>query len=241
MSTPAWLAATSGQSPLAAQINQFLGTHAIQVFYTGASLGGQTTAGSGSVATNGTYLAQGFTPGINQTPGRFLLTMSVTGSPAPFTVSVQTDNAGKPSGTLLVSTTVPSGYVPGSSTAITIPLPCTLTAATPYWIVINAVGDVSNFYSWFKSNQASGVSTSTNGSTWTAQTYGVLYQRFDQSVVNPPVHTWEDTGARWSTLVSNATSSALTALDEYTTGQGSGYLQSQRTFTYSTGLLTAVT
>lgn len=230
MATPSWIAATPGQPPLANQVNQFLGTHAIQFVYTGVSLGGQTTAGTGSTATNGLYITQTFTPGTTQAPGRFVLTLARTGSPAPLTVSIQTNSAGAPSGTSVASTSVPSGYVPTGATAVSIPLPCSLTASTVYWIVLNAVGDASNFFSWSKSNQTSGVSTSTNGTSWTTQTYGCLYQRFDQSAVAPLLHTYEDTGARWTTLVSGA-GTALAGIDEYTVGQASGYLQSQRTIT----------
>lgn len=241
MSTPVWLAATSGQPTLARQVNQLLGTHATQLIYTGASLGGQTTAGSGGTATNGLWLAQAFTPGTNQSPGRFLLTMSVTGSPGPFTVSIQTDASGHPSGTALATTVVPPGYVPGSSTQITIPLPCSLTVATQYWIVINAVGDPSDLYTWFKSNQASGASTSTNGSTWTAQAYGFLYSRNDQSAVTPLVHTYDDAGARWATLVTAAGTNLVSKFDDYVTGQSAGYVQAQRTLIYSIAALAFIT
>lgn len=236
-----WLAATSGQPTLAQQVNQFLGTHAAQFIYTGASLGGQNTAGSGSTSTNGLYVAQGFTPGSTQAPGRFVLTLSRTGAPAPLVVSVQTDASGHPSGTVLATTTVPSGYVPTGSTALSIPLPCSLTSGTPYWLVLNAVGDPSDLYSWFRSNQASGVSTSTNGTTWTAQTYGCLYLRYDQSAVTPLLHAYDDAGARWAAFTTAAGTNLVTSLDEYAAGQAGGYVQAQRTLAYNVNLLSSVT
>ena len=240
MPTPAWIGASTSSPPLAAQINQFLGAHQATYLYTGASLGGQATAGSGAVNTNGLYVAQAFTPGSNQSPGRFLLTLAVTGSPAPLTLSIQTNIAGAPSGTALATTKVPPGFLTGSATSTSIPLPCTLASGVEYWIVAGAVGDASDYYSLSKSNQTSGVSTSTNGTSWTTQTYGILYSRFDQSAVLPLVHTWEDFGARWTTFAFN-TNGTPSKLEEYTVAQAAGdYVQSVRAFTYSGTSLTSI-
>src|SRR5580658_4200768 len=108
MATPSWKAATAGQPPLAAQINQFVGTHAATFVYTGASFASQVTAGSGAVDSNGLYVAQSFTTGASTTAiGRILLTVAVTGSPAPLTLTIEANSARPPSGTALVSTTVP--------------------------------------------------------------------------------------------------------------------------------------
>lgn len=240
MTTPAWIGATTGQPPLAAQINQFLGTHATTYIYTGVTLGGATVLGSGSVTSNGLYVAQAFTPGSSQSPGRFVFSMSVTGSPSPLTVSIQTSSGSAPSGTALVSTTIPAQWMPGTQTLVSVPLPCSLTASTTYWAVFNAVGDASDYYSLYKSNQTSGVSTSTNGTSWASQTYGIYYARYDQSAVLPLVHTWTDSGARWTTVASN-TGNQPTNLQEYTVAQGSGqYVYSNRAFTYSgTSLISA--
>lgn len=232
MATPAWIGATTGQPPLASQVNQFLGTHQIECLYTGVSLGGQATAGSGAVNTNGLYAAQLFTPSAAQTPGRFVLTLSVTGSPAPLALSIQTSTGSAPSGTSVVSTMLPAAFVGASAGSVSIPMPCSLAAATSYWIVANAVGDSSDFYSLSKSNQTSGASTSPTGAAWTAQTYGLLYMRFDQSVVGPLTHTWEDFGARWTTFGRNANTS-VSSLDEYTVAQSATAVSSARSMTYS--------
>src|SRR5579863_9494821 len=101
MTAPNWLAATAGNSALATQVNQFLGTHAVQYVYTGVVLGGSTTLGSGGVNTNGLYIAQAMTPGSNQALGRMVMTVSVTGTPGPLVFSLQSNNAGAPSGTVL--------------------------------------------------------------------------------------------------------------------------------------------
>jgi hypothetical protein len=226
--------APTNSTTYAAQVNQFLGAHATTFIYTGVSLGGATTLGSGAVNTNGLYVAQTFVPGTAQTPGRFTFQMSSTGTPGALTVSIQTNSAGAPSGTTLVSTVVPYQYVPGTSSVVSIPLPCSLLASTTYWAVFNAVGDASDYFSLYKSNQTSGVSTSTNGTSWTAQTYGLYYQRFDQSASPSQnvLHSYEDSGAKWTAWTWNG-DYQVSDLQEYIVAEGTGnYFWSQRTFTY---------
>lgn len=239
MATPVWLGATAANAAQAGQINQFLGTHSIMFLYTGVLLESQAVAGSGGINTNSLYLGQHFTPDANQAVGRVTLNLSVTGSPGPLTVSMQTTTGGAPSGTALAATVVPPGFVTGSSTAVSIPLPCSLTSGTEYWIVLNAVGDVSDYYTWFKSNQTSGGSTAAALPTWTAQTYGFLYAVYDQTPTVPLLHTYEDTGARWTTVGAN-TNGTIGKLSEYTVAQASGYIQSVRSFAYTSGNLTSI-
>lgn len=245
MPTPNWQAATSGQLPKANQINQFLGTHVTQVIYTGVQKAAQTTAGTGSTNTNGTYLAQSFSTAVGQTAiGYVALNITANTSNStnlgPTTVSIYTNNAGAP-GTSLLSTTVTAEYVNLGPVFIVVPVPLTgLTASTTYWIVIAAAGNASFNYMWNKSNQVSGASTSPNGATWTAQAYGFQYEVFDQSLVNPVVATWEDSGARYVWLGKN-TNGTLSNIGEYTSGQTTnGYCQTYRTLSYSSGHLTGV-
>lgn len=239
MSVPAWQGAGSGQPLLAAQANQFLVTHTSTEIYTGAVFSSQSTAGSGAVDGNGLWIAQSFTPATAQSAGRVVLTLAVTGSPAAVSVSIQSDNAGAPSGSALVTAVLPREFVPASAGAVSVPLPCALAASTPYWVVLAAAGDVSDFYAWSKSNQVSGASTSTDGVTWSAQGYGLLYSLSNQAIVQPLVHTWEDGGARWTTRA-YAASGALSSLEEYTAAQAGGYVASARTFGYGNGLLVSV-
>jgi hypothetical protein len=240
VATPAWIGATPNQLPLAAQVNQFLGTHAITYLYTGASGGGQTTLGSGAVNSNGLYIAQSFTAVANYNLGRVVPAFNaVTGSPtAPTTVSIQTSSGGAPSGTALVTTTVPPQFLASN---VSIPVPCSLTSGTVYWIVLAAVGDASDYVSWLKTNQTSGASTSTNGTSWTAQTYGLYYSLWDQELYLPLTHTWEDGGARW-TAESYTGVNLLSSLREYTVAQGTNqYVSSSRALTYSGTNLIGVT
>ncbi len=240
MATPAWIGATPGQLPLANQINQFLGTHASTFVYTGTSQGSSTTLAGTATNSNGLYIAQAFTPGSNQTVQRWIFTLAVTGSPGPLTVTIRPDNAGAPSATILSTTLIPNAFVPGAAGQVSVPTAQTaLTSGTQYWFVFSAVGDVSNFYAVSRTTAGSGASTSANGTSWAAQAYGLYYNRFDTSVIAPLVHTYEDTGARWTTLGTNANTSA-SKLSEYNVTQNSGFFQSVRSFTYSGADLTGV-
>lgn len=251
VTTPAWLAATAGQPQVAGQVNQFLGTHASIVLYAAVQTAAQATAGGASTSTNGLYLAQQFTTAVGQTAVGYVLVPVTTTTPtgsslATTTLSLYANSAGAPSGAALVSTTLTAEYANlasgGTATVPVIyPLSVTgLTASTTYWLVLAAAGNVSNSYTWYRSNQASGASTSPTGATWTAQTYGFKYQVFDQTASGLQVATREDAGARW-TASSYTAAGLISTYAEYTAGQSAaGYLQSFRTFSYSGGLLTGV-
>lgn len=237
---PSWLGATSGQGAQAGQVNQFLGSHPSTFVYAAVQRAAQNTAGAGAVNSNSLWIAQSFATASGQTAiGRVVLTLAVTGSPAPLTVGLYANSAGAPTGAALVSVAVAKEFLTGTPAALSIPLPATVTASTTYWIVATAVGDVSNFFSWSKSNQVTGASTSANGTVWAAQAYGLLYQVYDQSASGSLTHTFEDSGARWTGLGYNA-SSQVSKLQEYTVAQSSGYIQSNRTLSYSGTLLTGV-
>lgn len=237
---PSWLGATAGQGAQAGQINQLLGAHAVTYLYAATQRAAQSTAGSGSVNSNGTWIAQSFTTAVGQTAvGRVVLTLAVTGSPTPLTVGLYANSGGAPTGSALVSAAVPKEFLTGTGTAFSIPLPATVTASTTYWIVTTAVGSAGNLFSWSKSNQTSGASTSANGTAWTAQAYGLLYQVYDQTATGNLTHTFEDSGARWTGLGYN-TNNSVKSLQEYTVAQSSGYIQANRTLTYSSGLLIGV-
>jgi hypothetical protein len=148
----------------------------------------------------------------------------------PLSLSIQATVSSAPSGTALVTTLVPKEYTTG---IVSIPLPYSgLAAGTEYWIVA-AIGTSGAYFSWAESNQTSGASTSTNGTSWTAQTYGLYYAYYDQTPLLPLHHTWEDSGARWTAQADNS-SNQPTALQEYTIAQGvGGYVYSSRSFSYS--------
>jgi hypothetical protein len=246
--TPAWLAATAGQAGLAGQVNQFLGTHADAFLYAGTLQASQVTAGTVSTSTSSLYLAQEFTAGSAQTATGYIQIPLTTTTPAgsslaPATVSLCANNAGAP-GTVLQQVTVPAEYAylaSGGGTAttfVTIPLPASgLTAAASYWLTVAAAGNPTNNYAWYRSNQASGASTSVNGTAWTAQTYGFEYRVYDLTASGNLTCIWEDSGARWSAMTYSG--AHIATLAEYTAGQTTaGYLASYRTLAYSGNDLT---
>lgn len=244
--TPTWQAATAGQAPLAAHVNQLLATHSTQVLYTGTVQSSQTTTGSGNTTSNGLWMAQSFTTGASQTAlgyitARLVPNTSLGANLGPLTVGIYANSAGAPTGSALISTVATAEYGSPGPLDLPIPLPITgLTPSTTYWIVTQPDGNVTFNFHWNRSNQASGASTSTNGTTWTAQTYGFMYQVFDQSIVAPEVFTWEDSGARW-TWSGYDTMGHRIFYAEYTAGQtSSGYLQSFRELNYTSNLVSGV-
>ena len=241
MATPAWLAATSGYNAYAGQVNQFLGAHAITYVYQGQLQANQETLGSGSVSSDGLWIAQSFTTAAGQSAvGWVAVAVAVTGSPSPWVVSLQASVSGAPSGTPLASTSFPHEFADGSFNFCVIMLPVTgLTASTGYWIVAESTGDASDYFAWNKSNQASGASTSATGTSWAAQSYGLLYQVWDQTPVPPLAGTWEDSGARWTVMTYSG--GQLAGILEWTAGQSAtGYAVSSRGLSYTDGKLAGV-
>lgn len=249
---PNWLGATAGQPPLATQVNQLLGPHSVAYLYAAVLAASVTTMGAATTGTNGLYLAQSFTTGVSQTAVGYVAapisTTATSGSALqPTTLGLYANSAGAPSGSALVSTTVTAEYANlstgGSSNVFTVfPLPATgLSPSTTYWLVLAAAGtSSSNQYTWFRSASASGVSTSTNGSTWTAQAYGFRYSVYDQTSSGLLTASWEDSGARWTANTYNA-NGAESSYAEYTVAQGSNqYVQSFRSLSYTGGILTGV-
>jgi hypothetical protein len=252
VTTPAWLGATTSSLPVAGQANQFLGTHTASYLYAGALKVSQTTAGSTSSNTNGLYLAQSFTTAAGQTAVGYvsvpITTTTTSGaSLATTTLSLYANSGAAPTGSALVSTTITAEYANKASggtatVSVLYPLPiATLTAGTEYWLVLAAAGTSGVDYTWYRSNQTSGASTSTTGTSWSAQAYGFEYAVYDQSASGLLTATWEDSGARWTATTYVATTNQIHTFGEYTVGQtAAGYTQGFRTYTYTSGLLTGV-
>lgn len=244
-----WLGSTAGQLPAAAQQAAFLGIHRSQMLYAGVQQAGQTTNGSTSTSSNGLWLAQSFTTGGAQTAVGYVIvpvtTTSTSGSTlATTTLALYANGAGAPTGSALASTTLTAEYANlasgGTATnRLIYPLPVTgLSAATTYWLVLHSTAS-TGAYTWYRSNQVSGASTSTNGTSWTAQSYGFVHQVFDQTASGLLTAIWEDSGARWQALTYSAVSE-LASMGQYTVAQASGYVQGYRGLSYSNGLLQKV-
>jgi hypothetical protein len=242
MSAPVWLGATTGFSGQAGQVNQFLAAHQVTYVYAGVQKAAQNTAGSGGLTSASHWLAQSFTTAAGQTAAGYVAVNAwFSGAPAvTWNFSIQASVLSAPSGTPLVSASVPKEFLALTAGQLNVMLPVTgLTASTGYWIVAAQAGGGSDWFAWGKSNQVSGCSTSPDGVTWTAQGEGLLYQVYDQTPALPLTGTWEDSGARWTAL--SYTSGLATGLREYTAGQSAdGYTAANRTLSYSSGLLTGV-
>lgn len=216
MATPNWSAASAGGTANAGQINQFLGTHNITFVYQGSSISSSLTAAGGGIGTNGQTIAQSFSSGSNTSMSRVEINVANVGTGSDTTVAISTAATG---GTILVSTVLPVDFLTNAGVTISVPLPCTLTASTTYYIQLQSSGTSSNHCLWNKSTSASGAYVS--GSS---QSYGFIYNVFS-GYTGSLSGTWEDSGARW---VSTAyTSSQITSLYEYT-----GSMRSVRTLAY---------
>lgn len=248
---PAYRSATVGAPATAGNVNQFLGAHgALFVYGPGAVQASQATASTAYTSTAGLYLTQQFTTGAAQTAiGQVRLQIdAVSGSPVlplipPLTVGVYADAAGLPSGSPLGQATVTTEYVYSAPYWVPIPLVVTgLTANTQYHLVTKPVGSGAHYYVWHHSNQTFGASTSTDGVTWTRQSYGLTYEVLDASGTGIyPTVVVEDGGAR-VTYLTYDTANRLTGVAEYTQGQsGSDYLYSTRTVAYDTARTAMIT
>lgn len=246
MATPTWLAATAGQVGRPGQINQFLDTHTSQWVYTGNLAVQQATGAALYQSTAAQYLAQTFITGSSQTAiGRLALQIStVGGSPVtatitPLTVSLYASQFGLPTGSAITTVSLAEPYVYSQPFWVSVPMFVTgLTASTPYWIVVGIAGTGSAYYVWQESNQTAGAATSTDGVTFTATAYGLMYQVYDTTGGGQVLGMVDDGGAR--TVTFTYTGASLTGLTEYTQAQGGTTLVSTRTFTYSGGFLIGV-
>lgn len=247
--TPVWKAATTGFGANAGFINQFLGTHSSSFLYSGAVRSSRTTGTGVFTDTQTQWMSQQFTTASSQTSVAYVYVQvsTVGGSPTsqlinPLTVSLYADSGGLPTGSALVTATLASSTVYSSSFWVTVPLPVSgLTPSTVYHLVIPRVGTSGHYYVWQRSNQVAGAATSTDGSTWTSQTYGFMYQVYDQSTTGSQVqYISDDSGARLISLTYNA-NGTLNTISEYTVAQGSGnVLLQNRTLAYTNGLVTGV-
>lgn len=247
--TPVWSTATPGLAAKARHPNQFLGTHQATYSYTTGAIASQQATGNGVYeSSQTTWLSQTITTTSTQTGiGYLQLQLStVGGSPTltlinPLTVSLYNSVAGQPSGSALISVSLASQYVYSSSFWVNVPLSITgLSPSTAYEIVTQAVGTTGHYYTWQHST-GTGAATSTNGTTWTNQTYGLMYKVYNTGGTGGNlIMISEDNGARWTQFVYNS-NNLVTQMTEFTAGETpTSYLLTTSNYTYTNGLLTAV-
>jgi len=189
-------AAASNNPVFAGQINQFLVDHNVGLYaYDGVLQVQNTTAPTTSYKTNTggstgvpQMLAQAFTVGAsNFTLGRLELSVAAavsTGgsSGADTVVTIQTNNSGAPSGTILASCYLPASWLTTTAQILSLPLTCALTASTTYWIVVSSTASAS-FYDLISSGGVATVAyTSVNGgTTWSAGATELYFCLYDNT------------------------------------------------------------
>lgn len=262
--TPIWSGASAGSPLYAGQSSQFMGGHSATILWesqqVGASAGPQANTNYQTLTS--TYVAQPFTTQPGQTTLSYVdlyVLCSNPGSPsfsAPVTLSLCADSgtyspiylAPNSSGQLvsqaLVSTTITREYTFNAAYPLRIPLPVTgLVPGVQYWMVFSQGDTTGVNYRWVKATSTSGgvCVLSTNGTTWTSQSFGLSYILYSQTpspvqnIGSNVIGTWEDGGARWTIMYRKTTgtfevNNFVTSMYEYTAGQAGNmsYVQSVR-------------
>lgn len=209
---PTFLAAISGGTQVAqsGQINQSLGLHALNVINTGTLQVGI----KGSAANPGTtwslatqWLDQPFTmPAHLDTIDRIEVALQCLGTGADITATLQADSAGKPSGTALATATIPAQFVPTNrSRMVSIPLQVSgLSMSGVYHLVLQMGGTSGNTLAAPQGGTGLGtLQTSTNGTTWTAQTGVSLVVGVYQGDATP-VRNVRESSTAWAEIESDA-------------------------------------
>lgn len=166
----------------------------------------QLVYNSDKFAFGNTWLAQSFQASGSIAGSRLDLLISKTGSPTQVQVQIRTDNAGAPSSTVVSNSTI---VVPGTNVnvltsyvAFNLPGAVILSAATTYWIVVQATGavsDINNGFYWKGSNTnpyaGGNASRSVNaGSTWVADTsYDQTFKLWKTTLVAASTDTSTET------------------------------------------------
>lgn len=246
---PPGQAAVAGQPGQAGSVNQFAVTHPADWIPQGTLQDSQATPNAANSSTLTQWLSQSFTTGSTQTAiGYVILSVLTSGGSGstdlitPLLLSVYADDGGGlPLGPALVTTPVSNSYIFSSPSLVPFPLPVTgLVPNTLYHLVIEMAGTSGHFYEWNQSNQTAGAAVSPDGISWTASSFGFLFQIYDNIPVGPTWFLYEDLGTRWTYLTWNG-DGTLHQIWENTIGQiPTASLFSVRTLTYSGGNVTAV-
>lgn len=249
MATPTWRAASARRRGDAGLITQFLGTHSAQWVYAdpGPVQTQQATGTAVYQSLESGYVAQTITTGSAQIAiGRVALQIStvggslVTATISPLQVSLYAASSGLPVGDPIASAQLAEPYVYQSPFWLPVPLLATgLSPSSIYVLVVTGPGTSSAYYAWQRSNQGNGAATSTDGVSWTAQPYGLMWQTYGTTVGGQVQSIVSDDGARITEFTYSGTT--LTGIAEYTIAQDGSTLVSNRTLAYAAnGMLTGV-
>lgn len=197
MTANSYNSAASNNPVFAGQINQFLVDHNVGIFaYSGSAFAYTRNAPTATYGTNtggvtgqpqmiGQAVTTGGTP---FTMGRLELLLSaatVTGgaSGADVTVSIQTDNSGVPSGTILCSAYIPASWLTATAQVISIPMTTALSASTKYWVVVSSSTGTTNYVKVSSGGAGVVAKVSVNGGTsWSAGATELYFNICDSSV-----------------------------------------------------------
>jgi hypothetical protein len=245
VATPNWHAVATAGTQSVGDITQFLGTHGCALLYQGVSQVSYLLATASVFGTNtgaaAQWLAQPFTTAAAQaTITRVELNLWKQGTGADVTMEIRTDNAGVPSNTVLFSIVIPADF--DQSGVVSIPVNLTgLTALTKYHIVIDGTADTANYLlpAYSTTSVNAGLKSASGTAAWTSIGFTFYFNVF--SGVNGVLrNTYEDAGARWTTIdYTNSVAAGNTTpvhIGEYTVGS----LRSWRTCTFTNGQLTSV-
>jgi hypothetical protein len=245
---PTWQAAAVGYGENSGLVGQFLGAHNSVWLYSGAQVVSQQAIGTGVFqSTQSLWLSQQITTGAGQTsiPSVGLQLSTVGGSPTsnlipPITLGLYADSGGVPAGPALAKVTVSCMYVYGQPFWAVFPLGASgLTAGTVYHLVTNLVGTAGHYYAWQQSTAGTGAATSPDGTTWTGQPFGLMYQVYGPGGTGLLQTITEDNGAQLTTL-SYDSLNRLTGIQVSVLGQDGNFITSSGTLAWSNGLVTGV-
>ena len=180
---------------------------------------GVTTAGT----TAGAKLAQGFSLAVTSTVSAWALQLVDVGTPADnIIISIQTNGSNVPSGTVVVSSTIPALGQSSTSayTTSTFNTTSSLNASTTYWIVAERSGATSDadYYNLAGTSTPAyyrGITRLHNGTNWTAVVPTLKTFMFDLFLPNIAV---ERTDATQATTTLTFVGFAENAISANTTG-----------------------
>ncbi|MFA6502824.1 MAG: hypothetical protein WCT45_01030, partial [Candidatus Paceibacterota bacterium] len=117
-------------------------------------------------------VAQAVKPSVSASLARLTLNLKKTGSPGDLTIKIVTDNAGKPSTTVLASGTIPAAIVTGTYSFADVTLASTPSVTTDqtYWVIaVASAVSSANYFTWgLDTNSGYSRGAAKSSSNWNA-------------------------------------------------------------------------